>query len=138
MPKRSRTPDARPAKRHRPAAGLLPLFELDELFLRVLGHLGPADLARAQGVSRRWAAIAVDPQLWKRLYLARYPHPHHHVSRSTSGGSTPLRPLARLPSRAFPPPSPSPSPAPEERWADAEARHDGVDWKVMMRLGTNW
>ncbi|CAK9780531.1 hypothetical protein CC85DRAFT_308600 [Cutaneotrichosporon oleaginosum] len=164
MPKRPRSPDARPSRRNRlrleadadtdahlapevPSA-LRPLFDLDELFLRVLAYLGPADLARAQAVSRRWAAIAVDPQLWKRIYLARYPHPHHHVrvSRSTrstrsasgtSGGNTPLRPLARLPSRAFPPPSPSPSPAPEE-WEVAEARHDGVDWKLMMRLGTNW
>ncbi|GMK53470.1 hypothetical protein CspeluHIS016_0100560 [Cutaneotrichosporon spelunceum] len=141
MPKRPRSPDAHPAKRSRRSgqsgAGLAPLFELDELFLRVLGHLEPTDLARVQGVSRRWAAIALDPQLWKRLYLARYPHPHHHVSVSnSSGGSTPLRPLARLPSRAFPAPSPSPSPAPE--WEDAEARHDGVDWKLMLRLGTNW
>ncbi|BEJ14144.1 hypothetical protein CspHIS471_0313180 [Cutaneotrichosporon sp. HIS471] len=139
MPKRRLSPDAHPSKRARTSRGLLPLFELNELFLRVLGHLGPADLARAQGVSKRWATIAVDPQLWKRLYLERYPHPHHvSVSRSVSGGSTPLRPLARLPSRAFPAPSPSPSPAPEERWEDAEARHDGVDWKLMMRLGTNW
>lgn len=81
--------------------------------------------------------------------LDRYPHPHHtRLVYSHSRSATPLRPIARLPSRAFPPPSPSPSPAPPESDAHEpkatdddpfEAlRHDGVDWKLMLRLGTNW
>lgn len=49
--------------------GLSRLFELDELFLRVLGYLDAEDLANAQRVSKHWARLAVDPQLWKRLYL---------------------------------------------------------------------
>lgn len=183
MPKRHRPPSPSPSrlgKRPHPdqsslptQLGLRPLFDLDELFLRVLSFLSPSDLARAQAVSRRWSVIAVDPQLWKALYLERYPHPHpQHTQHSNrlranarasraaswsvggSGGSTPLRPIARLPSRAFPPPSPSPSPAPRagdrdgeggadrgdeewRRWTE-QSRHDGVDWKVIMRLGTNW
>lgn len=49
--------------------GLRGLFELDELFLRVLGYLDAEDLASAQRVNKHWARLAVDPQLWKRLYL---------------------------------------------------------------------
>lgn len=73
-----------------------------------------------------------------------------------------LRPIARLPSRAFPPPSPSrtssasaslpgtPGKLEEVKHDNrAEAfgsldmvgqyvRNDGVDWKMMLRLGTNW
>lgn len=134
------------------APGLRGLFELDELFLRVLGYLDAEDLASAQRVSKHWARLAVDPQLWKRLYLrefwihrsqltpGRYPHPHHsRLVHTRSGTSTPLRPIARLPSRAFPPPSPSPSPAPSDEGDDADVvRHEGVDWKRMVRLGTNW
>lgn len=59
-------------KRRRSASelrGLSQLFELDELFLRVLGYLDAEDLASAQRVSKHWARLAVDPQLWKRLYL---------------------------------------------------------------------
>lgn len=136
--------------------------------------------------------------------IARYPHPHHSklvyasddpkakVARPStpqrvgSSSSTPrsLRPIARLPSRAFPPPSPGRSPssssivgkdatgsleprasakkpllgrsgglghaiplsrreAAEASFVDSEevgsgVRNDGVDWKLMMRLGMNW
>lgn len=73
-----------------------------------------------------------------------------------------LRPIARLPSRAFPPPSPSRTSSastslpttpgkPEEVQSGNRAetfgsldmdgqyvRNDGVDWKMMLRLGTNW
>ncbi|KAL1413204.1 hypothetical protein Q8F55_000955 [Vanrija albida] len=152
-------PGKRRRSSHAPAAPSSPagVFALDELFLRVLGQLDAPDLARAQGVSRHWARMALDPQLWKRLYLDRYPHPHHSrlVYTRTSGASTPLRPLARLPSRAFPPPSPSPSPVDialvasgkgsaraaidrESLATDHVVRNDGIDWKAMMRLGTNW
>lgn len=48
------------------------LFALDELFLRVLSFLPARDLARAQGVSRHWERMALDPQLWKQLYLGAY------------------------------------------------------------------
>lgn len=62
-----------PMKRRRSASqdlhGLRRLFELDELFLRVLGYLDAEDLANAQRVNKHWARLAVDPQLWKRLYL---------------------------------------------------------------------
>ncbi|EKC98293.1 hypothetical protein A1Q2_07307 [Trichosporon asahii var. asahii CBS 8904] len=88
--------------------GLSRLFELDELFLRVLGYLDAEDLANAQRVSKHWARLAVDPQLWKRLYLP------------------------------FPPPSPSSSPAPSDDEEPDVIRHEGVDWKRMVRLGTNW
>lgn len=107
------------------------------------------------------------------LMSGRYPHPHHSrllYRNASSSKSTPskLRPIARLPSRAFPPPSPSRSPSassiaglsgsstpvphrekgkgiavPLERRELPEevghgVRHDGVDWKMMLRLGTNW
>jgi hypothetical protein len=134
-------------------------------------------------------------QLWKRLYLcklyinavifrqlmdavARYPHPHHsrliYKSQASSTPSRSLRPIARLPSRAFPPPSPTrsasatpiahPAPSPAGPGPDPPrllqgigrarplatdssiptgevgygVRNDGVDWKMMFRLGTNW
>ncbi|KAI9633021.1 uncharacterized protein MKK02DRAFT_19624 [Dioszegia hungarica] len=167
-----------------------------ELFLRILSFLDAHALAGVQGVNSYWARMSLDPQLWKRLYLARYPHPHHlklvyqsttpsrssyqstTPSRSSHSPATPrsLRPIARLPSRAFPPPSPSRSPSlrapvpvpvsysngthagpsagagqaiPFSRRELAEVidgeaevgtgvRNDGVDWKLMLRLGTNW
>ncbi|WVQ96134.1 hypothetical protein IAU59_003236 [Kwoniella sp. CBS 9459] len=198
--------------------GVSDLFPFQEIFLRILSFLTPSELAQAQRVSQYWARMSVDPQLWKRLYLSRYPHPHHSrllysnsstdqngawaTPSSSSSSLTPrtprsLRPIARLPSRAFPPPSPkrSPSigdgvltPTPDrtalrpradmgayaglgratplqsrdvsngtdgsgsalagiaEAGASAEAqeevgrgvRNDGVDWKLMLRLGTNW
>lgn len=110
------------------------LFALDELFLRVLSFLDARELARVQSVSRRWGRMSLDPQLWKRLYLEQYPHPHRpKLVYTRSRSATPLRPIARLPSRAFPPQSVSPSPDEPSR-----VRNDGVDWKIMMRLGTNW
>lgn len=56
-------------KRRRSDDGLVGLFELDELFLRVLGFLDAEDLANVQRVNKHWARLAVDPQLWRRLYL---------------------------------------------------------------------
>lgn len=53
---------------HRP---LSDLFQLPELFLRVLSFLSPSDLARTQTVNKHWARAALDPQLWKRLYLGK-------------------------------------------------------------------
>ncbi|WWC95525.1 hypothetical protein V866_002390 [Kwoniella sp. B9012] len=170
------------------------LFPFQEIFLRILSFLPPNDLAMVQRVNRYWGKMSVDPQLWKRLYLARYPHPHHsrliyHNSASSpaseiekevnvSSPRTPrsLRPIARLPSRAFPPPSPKRSPSfshgrltpsssatpirtegtghatplssrvdkgkGRQTVDDDEVGHgirnDGVDWKLMLRLGTNW
>ncbi|WVW86762.1 hypothetical protein I302_108816 [Kwoniella bestiolae CBS 10118] len=169
------------------------LFPFQEIFLRILSFLPPNDLAKVQRVDRYWSKMSVDPQLWKRLYLARYPHPHHsrliYTATSTisseneinnaSSPRTPtprsLRPIARLPSRAFPPPSPKRSPSlsqgqltpgsstpqmriegsghvtPLSSRADKGkgkeqleeevghgVRNDGVDWKLMLRLGTNW
>jgi hypothetical protein len=117
---------------------------------------------------------------------ARYPHPHHskliYRPSSPSTRSRALRPIARLPSRAFPPPSPRRSPSstpfretssparggsatPTSRRIEGighatalasrtegipgtdsgvgqeigfGVRNDGVDWKMMLRLGTNW
>ncbi|WRT69543.1 uncharacterized protein IL334_006530 [Kwoniella shivajii] len=166
------------------------LFPLQEIFLRILSFLPPNDLAKIQGVNKYWGRMSVDPQLWKRLYLARYPHPHHsrliyslpvseiYTTKTTS--PRPLRPIARLPSRAFPPPSPKRSPSLAEgqltpaslgrppligmreavshatsshskgtmevdRATEGEQeevghgiRNDGVDWKSMLKLGTNW
>ncbi|OCF37129.1 hypothetical protein I316_01036 [Kwoniella heveanensis BCC8398] len=149
------------------------LFPFQEIFLRILSFLSPSELAQIQRVSKYWGRMSVDPQLWKRLYLARYPHPHHSrllytpssssVSAGTPRTPRPLRPIARLPSRAFPPPSPkrSPSisegtltPTPSKRESGRHGgrggtgapseevghgvRNDGVDWKLMLRLGTNW
>jgi hypothetical protein len=114
-----------------------------------------ADLRRESEPVLRLSVSADSPE--------RYSHPHHTVYRPSRP-----RPIARMPSRAFPPPSPSPTrsrspgPAPgsgsrsgsgavsgvlsfaeSERQADADtdtsaARFDGVDWKAMLRLGTNW
>ncbi|GFZ50070.1 hypothetical protein JCM24511_07823 [Saitozyma sp. JCM 24511] len=147
-----------------------------EVFLRVLAFLDARDLVSVQGVSKYWARMSLDPQLWKRLYLSRYPHPHHskliyRPSIISPSPGRPLRPIARLPSRAFPPPSPSRSPSATPRRDDSASgsqtpvpsgkvegigtakvlasreetdeigtgvRNDGVDWKMMLRLGTNW
>lgn len=85
---------------------------------------------------------------------ARYPHPHHsQLIPSTRDRHSPqrqsLRPIKRLPSRAFPPPSPDrPNPTegsdtlPTNGETDGEegygVRHDGVDWKQMLKVGVNW
>nr|XP_018260409.1 uncharacterized protein I303_07328 [Kwoniella dejecticola CBS 10117]OBR82567.1 hypothetical protein I303_07328 [Kwoniella dejecticola CBS 10117] len=153
------------------------LFPFQEIFLRILSFLSPNELASIQSVDKYWAKMSLDPQLWKRLYLARYPHPHHsrliytdpqslessvNDANALSSPRTPksLRPIARLPSRAFPPPSPRRSPAlaegqltprstPSRKQKGREVdevnsevghgiRNDGVDWKLMLRLGTNW
>ncbi|ORY34893.1 hypothetical protein BCR39DRAFT_515436 [Naematelia encephala] len=155
------------------------LFPYQEIFLRILSFLSPTDLTVLQGVNKYWAKMSLDPQLWKRLYLSRYPHPHQsrliYKTQKTapSISSTPqisLRPIARLPSRAFPPPSSSRSPSlagpsssplhgktVSSRRVDGTGkavvmdgrpedvpevgygvRNDGVDWKMMLRLGTNW
>ncbi|WWC92961.1 uncharacterized protein L201_007924 [Kwoniella dendrophila CBS 6074] len=186
---------------HGKGRGISDLFPFQEIFLRILSFLPPNDLAKVQGVNRYWSKMSVDPQLWKRLYLSRYPHPHHSrliYNTFTSSGTldqhidgsqsprTPrsLRPIARLPSRAFPPPSPKRSPSlaegqitpslnasgrglvittgslglatPLPSRNDSElnkgnqkrkeeqdelghgVRNDGVDWKLMLRLVTNW
>ncbi|KAK8849527.1 hypothetical protein IAR55_004861 [Kwoniella newhampshirensis] len=159
------------------------LFPFQEIFLRILSFLPPTDLAMVQRVNRYWAKMSVDPQLWKRLYLSRYPHPHHsrliYTASTPSTPGRPLRAIARLPSRAFPPPSPKRSPsisslldhdasitadrpgrrkegighatplvsrdagtgtmsAGETIEVGYGVRNDGVDWKMMLRLGTNW
>ncbi|KAL7424921.1 hypothetical protein Q5752_000608 [Cryptotrichosporon argae] len=171
MPKRARdahdggvgTSNALRDHAPRRSRSIADLFPLQELFLRVLGFLAPEDLARAQGVSRYWQGMALDPQP-RRLIPGRYPHPHYPLSHplTPSSPSTPprrLRPIARLPSRAFPPPSPTlsaqDSPASSsastlgghglERGAGRAivldrgwVRNEGVDWKGMFRLGTNW
>ncbi|WVQ79342.1 hypothetical protein IAT38_001439 [Cryptococcus sp. DSM 104549] len=176
MPKhqRSLSPPPPTAKRRYPAQHTIrDLFPYEEIFLRILSFLRPSELAAVQGVNRHWARMSLDPQLWKSLYLERYPHPHHsrliYTNNGTgTGTSTPpaaraqrsLRPIARLPSRAFPPPSPSRSSSvtlalgsaaatPDRIGAssrqrelggedDVAVRNDGVDWKLMLRLGTNW
>ncbi|WVQ75104.1 hypothetical protein IAR50_004713 [Cryptococcus sp. DSM 104548] len=162
-------PSPPPAKRARlEHHSIADLFPFQELFLRILSFLSPGELVAVQGVSKYWQTMSLDPQLWKRLYLDRYPHPHHaHREQSPSpstgqGRMTPhsSRPVARLPSRAFPPPSPSRTPsasislsgtpgpidtkgkkrAPDMDDLEQEdfVRHEGMDWKMMLRLGTNW
>ncbi|WVO23183.1 uncharacterized protein IAS62_004528 [Cryptococcus decagattii] len=173
MPKRQRPSSSSgpPAKRSTATRhSIADLFPLQEIFLRILSFLSANELAKVQGVSKYWQIMSLDPQLWKRLYLARYPHPHQSrlIQTPESPKTTPmtvagsLRPIARLPSRAFPPPSPSRTssastslpgtPGKLEGMKDdnrAEAfgsldmvgqyvRNDGVDWKMMLRLGTNW
>ncbi|OWZ66709.1 hypothetical protein AYX15_02031 [Cryptococcus neoformans] len=173
MPKRQRPPSSTgsPAKRSAAARhSIADLFPFQEIFLRILSFLSANELAKVQGVCRYWQIMSLDPQLWKRLYLAKYPHPHQSrlIQTPESPQATPvtvagsLRPIARLPSRAFPPPSPSRTSStstslpgtpgkPEEVQIGnrAEAlrslemigqyvRNDGVDWKMMLRLGTNW
>ncbi|TYJ54695.1 hypothetical protein B9479_004634 [Cryptococcus floricola] len=166
-------PSPPPAKRARhDHHGIADLFPFQELFLRILSFLSPSELAAVQGVSKYWQMMSLDPQLWKRLYMARYPHPHQTHQDQDPGPSRDqgpmapqsVRPVARLPSRAFPPPSPSrtssatPStnislsgtPGPpdikgkrksssiEEVPEETFVRHEGMDWKMMLRLGTNW
>lgn len=111
--------------------------------------------------------------VWADSIEERYPHPHQSrlIYKGAAASSTPsrsMRPIARMPSRAFPPPSPtrtgtptaSGSQTPEtherksgigqampltsrvEQPSTTEmgygVRNDGVDWKMMLRLGTNW
>ncbi|EIW71674.1 hypothetical protein M231_07324 [Tremella mesenterica] len=157
-----------------PKHTLADLFHFQEIFLRVLSFLPVSDLARIQAVNSHFAKMSLDPQLWKGLYLARYPHPHHSRLIYVDAPKTPSkRPIARLPSRAFPPPSPSRSPSVQSMGPPASAssasthqierypgvgqaksltnretvdvdgighgvRNDGLDWKMMMRLNTNW
>ncbi|WVR08203.1 hypothetical protein IAU60_005250 [Kwoniella sp. DSM 27419] len=174
----NREPSLRPSTTHH--GRVADLFPFQEIFLRILSFLDPAELAIVQRVNKYWARMSLDPLLWKKLYLARYPHPHRSrliYSSSADAGSTPrqngyspypasprtpraLRPIARLPSRAFPPPSPKRSPSIVEgaltpaRGGSGQShnassalgaeelghgvRNDGVDWKSMLRLGTNW
>ncbi|WVO13807.1 hypothetical protein L204_101430 [Cryptococcus depauperatus] len=133
------------------------LFPFQEIFLRILSFLEPEDLARAQRVSKYWERMVLDPQLWKTLYLDRYYHPHETLALCKdipNIGQLRRRPSFRFPSRAFPPPSPTRSTSVsstdndrrekakgkgKEATEDVGARrHDGVDWKKLLTLGSNW
>lgn len=45
----------------------------DDLLAAVLSHLGPADLAAAEGVCRRWRAVAGAHRLWRRHAAEAWP-----------------------------------------------------------------
>lgn len=55
------------------AAVLLPHEHADELLVRVLEWLGPADLCRARGVCRQWRLSADSNHVWRRRCGARWP-----------------------------------------------------------------
>jgi hypothetical protein len=44
-------------------ASVRSVFAYDEIFLRIMSFLSPTDLAVAQGVSKQWARISLDPQV---------------------------------------------------------------------------
>jgi len=115
-----------PKRRHtvgkRPASSLSsPLsfdtFLYDELILQIFSHLPSEDLCSTQPVSRNWARLAGDNELWRELYMKEY-------GRSRLRGSRGF--IARQDRREV-----RPLPA---RIGEVDCK----DWKWMFRISSNW
>ncbi|KAA8893483.1 hypothetical protein FN846DRAFT_913973 [Sphaerosporella brunnea] len=109
-------------KRHRPNRTAPILHLSDELFLRIASHLQTRDLAAFQLVSHRCSRIAVDSQIWKKLYYHRFVRPR--ASRIPGLGRAQLGDYASR----------------RSIWLEDEgiAREVGTNWKAQYRLRHNW
>ena len=89
----------------------------DELLLDIFSYLPWANLCLTQSVSRNWARLAGDNELWRKLYIQEYGRSRLRGSRgfiSRRDG----REVRRLPERAL--------------------NDQCKVWKWMFRISTNW
>jgi hypothetical protein len=91
----------------------------DELVLGIFSFLSWEDLCVVQAVSRNWARLALDHELWRRQYFLVYGKTRLRGSRGPSG---------RLDGREF-----KPLPA---RALSQDSLYK--DWKWMFRISSNW
>jgi hypothetical protein len=92
-------------------------FLYDELILHIFSHLSWEDLCLTQPVSRNWARLAGDNELWRKLYIKEY-------GRSRLRGSRGF--IARKDRR-------------EVRPLLGRIENDQYkDWKWMFRISSNW
>lgn len=62
----------------------------DEMIMLILSFVDPRDLAVASRLNRRWAKVASDQSLWRRLFAGSYSEtlpPKRNTKPSDSGGS---------------------------------------------------
>ncbi|CAO1634093.1 unnamed protein product [Jaminaea pallidilutea] len=130
----------------------------DELLLRILVHLSAKELLRAQRVCKRLRRLGEDPQLWKRLFSHNFIHDRqkHEAGVSSrsrfqlpalsdladliseepfraSGGHERVR---GLPARYCT--ASDDSILSNKLCAEDYARNDGLDWKALYRVSSNW
>ena len=91
----------------------------DELILDIFSHLSWEDLCLTQSVSRNWARLAGDNELWRKLYIREYGRSRLRGSRGfiTRGDGRKVRPL---PGRI------------------QNSNDQYQDWKWMFRISSNW
>ncbi|KAL7276047.1 hypothetical protein RUND412_000991 [Rhizina undulata] len=125
MPKRHATESPAPSpKRFRPNAPTHISRLSDELFLRIASYLSIKDLASCQRVSRRFARIAGDGQIWKAQFYHRFVWPR----------------ASRIPGLSRSSPSSLHYSSKKTRWLDDEglARDSETNWKELYKLRHNW
>ncbi|KAJ3554924.1 hypothetical protein NM688_g2853 [Phlebia brevispora] len=103
---------------HPQATNLATLY--DEIVLVIFSFLSYRDLCAIQRTNHNWSRLALDNQLWKKLYLSEYGRARLRGVRGFVG-RTDGREVKPLPSRA-----------------KAEDTDDTRDWKWMFRISTNW
>ncbi|KAK2463182.1 hypothetical protein APHAL10511_004837 [Amanita phalloides] len=109
--RRDGTPDAQPSL-------LTPAFPLsNEIILYIFSHLSWVDLCAAQATNRAWSRLAIDNELWRKMYLTTFGRPRLRGGRGAIG-------LAN--GRAM-------NPLPSGGTGD-----EIKDWKWMFRISSNW
>ncbi|EPT02643.1 hypothetical protein FOMPIDRAFT_1160162 [Fomitopsis schrenkii] len=89
----------------------------DELILVIFSYLPWTDLCAVQRINRNWARLALDNQLWKRLYLGEYGRLRLRGARGFVGRAD-GREVKPLPGRV--------------------KSEEVKDWKWMFRISSNW
>ncbi|KAH8083070.1 hypothetical protein HD553DRAFT_53460 [Filobasidium floriforme] len=117
---------------HTELAARSAVFNSAEIFLLILSFLPVDELINVERVCRYWRRMGEDGSLWKKMYLERFPYPSMHHLRAHTHGRT------RIPNEisllATPLPLTPRSTPPARRSSDTGS----VDWKTLMRIGTNW
>lgn len=126
MSKRSHSPDILPTPKRRytlatrtfvPRPLSFDKCLCDEVILHIFSHLSWEDLCWTQSVSKNWARLAGDNELWKKLYVKE-------CGRSRLRGSRGF--IARQDRR-------------EVRPLPGRVQNDQYrDWKWMFRISSNW
>lgn len=131
MSKRTRSPDLLfPAKRRHTtipgtsASSLRPPLSFDkvlydELILHIFLHMSWKDLCSTQPVSRNWARLAADNELWRKLYTREYGRSRLRGSRGFIARQD-RREVRPLPGRIH------------------DSNDQYKDWKWMFRISSNW
>ena len=93
----------------------------DELALAIFSHLRWTELSTARAVSRNWARLSDDNELWKKQYLRVFGRPRLRGGKGFVDRSD-AREIKPLPSRA----------------QAGKQKEDAKDWKWMFRVSSNW